>query len=199
MFVAESSQFVMKFFFLSYVLAMCYSQARYNVTVLLFIDESSDKFASRNDLHQMLHKDIFSRKSEVINFTWLKANHTGLDRCQGGVLGALSFIQNHFTTVHGAIFVDITKEGLAFSSLLGNVDILTIGLFQEDEILHTQVKIMHINDRNVVNLFSFPYSRNYQFSLVQSSLAEYFRSSRRLGDLFFFFFTSFRIHNHKLI
>lgn len=143
--MAECSQFVMKFFFLSYVLAMCYSQARYNVTVLLFIDESSDKFASRNDLHQILHKDIFPRKSsEVINFRWLKANHTDLDRSQGGVLGALSFIQNHFTTVHGAIFVDITKERLAFSSLLGNVDILTIGLFEDDEILHTQVKIMYI-------------------------------------------------------
>ena len=156
--MAEASEFLMKLVFLSYVLAMCYSQARYNVTVLIFIDE----FAP-NDLHQMLHKDIFPRKSEEINFRWLKANRTEIDRSQGGVLGALSFIQNRFTTVHGAIFVGITKERLAFSSLLENVNILTIGLLQDDEILHTQVKLMH-----------FFYERNVSEFIFISSFKELF-------------------------
>ena len=123
---------------------MCYPRVSYNVTVLLLIDESSDKFAP-NDLDQMLRNDTFPRKSEVINFIWLKANHTEIDRSQGGVLGALSFIQNHFTTVHGVIIIDITKEKLAFSSLLENVNILTTGLFQDDEILLTKVKVIHIS------------------------------------------------------
>ena len=123
---------------LTYMLAVCYSQASYNVTVLLFLNASCDGKV-HDETHKLLRQEIFPQKSEVVNFRWLKANVTGIDRRQAGVLETLSFIENH-SAAHGAIFVDITKETLVFSSLLENSDILTAGLFQKEGILQTRVK-----------------------------------------------------------
>ena len=96
--------------FLISVLAICYSQATYNATVLLFFNTFCDEYF-HDEIEQMLRQDIFPRKSEVINLRWLKANVTGINRSQAGVLETLLFMENHSTTVEGAIFIDITREG----------------------------------------------------------------------------------------
>ena len=120
------------------MLAVRYSQASYNVTMLLFLNTSCDGNV-HDEIHKLLRQEIFPPKSEVINFRWFKANVTGIDRRQAGVLEALSFVENH-SAADGAIFVDITRENLVFSSLLENSNILTAGLFQKEDILQTQVK-----------------------------------------------------------
>ena len=109
--------------FLISVLAICYSQAAYNATVLLFFNTFCDEYF-HDEIEQMLRQDILPRKSEVINLRWLKANVTGIDRSQTGVLEALLFMENHSTTVEGAIFIDIAREGLAFSSLLEDSNVV---------------------------------------------------------------------------
>ena len=130
--------------FLISVLAVCYSQANYNATVLLFLNTSCDEHF-HDEIEHMLRQDIFPRKSEAINLRWLKANVTGIDRSQAGVLEALLLMENHSRTVEGAIFFDITRERLALSSLLEDSNVVTVGLFQDQEVLRTQVNIMDIS------------------------------------------------------
>ena len=127
------------------MLAICYSQSNYNATVLLFFNTFCDEHF-HDEIEQMLRQDISPRKSEVINLRWLKTNETGIDRSQAGALEALLFMINHFRTVDGAIFIDTTRERLAFSSLLEDSNVVTVGLFQDREVLRTQVNRMHISD-----------------------------------------------------
>lgn len=123
---------------LIYLLTFSLSQASYNVTILLFCNATCDGCVE-NDSHQLFHQDIFPRKSEVINFRWLQANTTSIERSQVGVLSALSFLEDHSMTVDGAIFIDITQDSVAFSSLLESLHILTVGLFQEQGVFRTEV------------------------------------------------------------
>jgi len=88
-----------------------------------------------DEIEQLLRQDIFPRKSEVINLRWLRANVTGIDRSQAGVLESLLFVENHSRTVEGTIFIHITRERLALSSLLEDSNVLTVGLFQDQEVL----------------------------------------------------------------
>lgn len=124
--------------FLIYILAISCSQARYNVTILLFFNASCTE-CLENEADQMLHRDIFPRKSEVINFRWLIGNTTSFKHGHVGVQSALSVVENLSTSVDGAIFIDVTRDSIAFSSLLENSDILTVGLFQDQGTLRTQV------------------------------------------------------------
>ena len=142
--LAKAKCFLILSFLIS-LLAICYSQSNYNATVLLFFNTFCDEHF-HDEIEQMLRQDIFPRKSEVINLRWLKTNETGIDRSQDGTLEALLFMENHSRTVHRAIFVDITRERFAFSSLLEYSNVVTVGLFQDREILRTQVNIMHISD-----------------------------------------------------
>ena len=145
--LAKADRFLIRLQTLSFLISMlakCYSQANYNATVLLFFNTFCDEHF-HDEKEQMLRQDIFPRKSEVINLRWLKANVTGIDRSQAGVLEVLLFIENHSRKVEGAIFFDITRERLALSSLLEDSNVLTVGLFQDQEVLRTQVNIMHIS------------------------------------------------------
>ncbi|KAL9962532.1 hypothetical protein ACROYT_G031640 [Oculina patagonica] len=122
---------------LIYLLALRVSQASYNVTILLFYNATCDG-CIENESHQLFHQNIFPRKSEVINFRWLQANATSIERSEVGVLSALSFLEDHSLTVDGAIFIDITQDSVAFSSLLESLHILTVGVFQEQEVFRTK-------------------------------------------------------------
>ena len=142
--ITKTEAFRLKFktiLLLTYMLAICYSaQASYNVTVLLFVNESYDQHFY-DGLQQMLRQYIFSQKSGVIDFRLLKANVTGIDRGNAGVFESLAFTETLTSAVDGAIFVNIAKEELVFSSLLdAEFNILTVGLFQDEKIIQTQVK-----------------------------------------------------------
>ena len=124
--------------FLIYLLALHRSQAIFNVSILLFYNETCrDECLEKGS--QLFHQDIFPRKSEVINFRWLKVNATNIKRSQVGVFRTLSFLEKHSLTVDGAIFIDITPESVAFTSLLKSLHILTVGLFQEQGVSRTEV------------------------------------------------------------
>lgn len=99
------------------LLALHRSQASYNVTILLFYDETCDE-CIKKEASQLFHQDIFPRKSEVINFRWVKVNATSINRSQVGVFSTLEFLEKHSATVDGAIFIDVTPDSVAFSSLL---------------------------------------------------------------------------------
>lgn len=114
-------------------------RANCNVTIIAFVDQFYGNFLYGKSVHQMLHKEIFPRNPQQVNFVWLKANETRIDRSRAGVLAALSFIQNQSTSVNGALFIGVTREQLVLSSLLENVNILTFGVFQDESILQTQV------------------------------------------------------------
>ena len=73
------------------LLALHRSQASYNVTILLFYDEKCDE-CIKTDPSQLLHQDIFPRKSEVINFRWLKVNATSVERSQVELFNILEFL-----------------------------------------------------------------------------------------------------------
>ena len=123
---------------LIYLLALHRSQASYNVTIMLVYHETCDE-CIKTDPSQLLHQDISPRKSEVINFTWLKVNATSIKRSQVGVLSALEFLEKHSATVDGVIFIDVTPDSVAFTSLLKSLHILTVGLFQEQGGFRTEV------------------------------------------------------------
>lgn len=120
---------------LIYLLALSLSEASYNATILLFCNAT----CGERDADQLFHQDIFPRRSEVINFRWLKANAISIERGQVGVLNVLSFLENHSVTADGAIFVEVTQDSVALSSLLESLHILTIGLFQEQGVFKTEV------------------------------------------------------------
>lgn len=124
---------------LIYLLILSASQASYNVTILLFCNATCDGRIGK-DADQLLHQDLFPRKSSEINFRWLQVNMTSIERNEVGVLGALSFLENHSLTADGAIFMGITQDSVAFASLLESLHILTVGLFQEQGIFRTEVK-----------------------------------------------------------
>jgi len=119
------------------VLALHPSEASFNVTILLFYDETLDE-CLKNEESQLSHRDI-SRKSEVMNFRWVKVNATSIKRSQLGILNTLEFLEKHSATVHGAIFIDVTSDSVAFTSLLKSLHILTVGLFQEQVGFRTEV------------------------------------------------------------
>ena len=129
----------MKLVCITYLLVTRSSQANCNVTVIAFVNHFYGDFLYGKPVHQMRHKDIFPRNPQQVNFVWLKANETRIDRSRAGVLGTLSFIQNRTTSVNGALFVGVTREQLVLSSLLENVNILTFGVFQDESILQTRV------------------------------------------------------------
>ena len=120
------------------LLALHRSQASYNVTILLFYDETCDE-RIKKEASQLSHQDIFPRKSEVINFRWVKVNATSINRSQVGVFSTLEFLEKHSATVDGAIFIDVTPDSVAFSSLLKSLHVLTVGLFQEQGGFRTEV------------------------------------------------------------
>ena len=123
---------------LIFLLSLHRSQASCNVTILLFHDETCDG-CIKTDPSQLPHQDIFPRKSEEINFTWLKVNATSIKRSQVGVFSTLEFLEKHSATVDGVIFIDVTPDSVAFTSLLKSLHILTVGLFQEKGGLRTEV------------------------------------------------------------
>lgn len=125
------------------LLALHRSQARYNVTILLFYDETCDE-CIKKEASQLSHQNIFPRKSEVINFRWVKVNATSINRSQVGVFGTLEFLEKHSATVDGAIFIDVTPDSVAFSSLLKSLHVLTVGLFQEQGGFRTEETVRHI-------------------------------------------------------
>ena len=123
---------------LIYLLALHRSQASYNVTILLFYDETCDE-CTRKDQIQLSNQDIFPRKSELINFRWFKFNATNINRSQVGVFDTLEFLEKHAATVDGVIFIDVAPDSVAFTSLLKSLQILTVGLFQEQGDFRTEV------------------------------------------------------------
>ena len=123
---------------LIYLLALHRSQASYNVTILLFYDETCDE-CTRKDQIQLSNQDIFPRKSELINFRWLKFNATNINRSQVGVFDTLEFLEKDAATVDGVIFIDVAPDSVAFTSLLKSLQILTVGLFQEQRVFRTEV------------------------------------------------------------
>lgn len=120
------------------LLALHRSQASYNVTILLLYDESCDE-CFRKDPSQLSHQDIFPRKSEVIDFRWFQVNATSINRSQVGVFNTLEFLEKLSATVAGVIFIDVTPDSVAFASLLKSLQILTVGLFQEQGVFRTEV------------------------------------------------------------
>lgn len=120
------------------LLALHRSQASYNVTILLVYDEPCDE-CFRKDPSQLYHQDIFPRKSEVIDFRWFQVNATSTNRSQVGVFNTLEFLEKLSATVAGVIFIDVTPDSVAFASLLKSLQILTVGLFQEQGVFRTEV------------------------------------------------------------
>jgi len=120
------------------LLALHRSEASFNVTTLLFYDETFDE-SIKNEGRQPSRRDIFPRKSEVINFRWVKVNATSIKRSQVGIISTLEFLEKHSATVDGAIFIEVTPDSIAFTSLLKSLHILTVGLFQEQEGFRTKV------------------------------------------------------------
>ena len=120
------------------LLALHSSQACYNVTMLLFYDETLDE-CIKKDSSQLSRQDIFPRKFEAINFRWLKVNATSIKRGQVGVLNTLKFLEKHSATVDGVLFIDVTPDSVAFASLLKSLHIVTVGLFQEQGGFRTEV------------------------------------------------------------
>lgn len=123
-----------------FLLALHRSQASYNVTILLFYGETCDNCSIKTDPSQLPHQNIFPRKSEVINFRWLKVNATSIKRSQVGVLSTVEFLEKHSATADGVIFIDVTPDSVAFTSLLKSLHILTVGLFQEQGGFRTEVR-----------------------------------------------------------
>lgn len=157
--IAKTEAFRLKFktiLLLTYMLAICYSaQASYNVTVLLFVNESYDQHFY-DGLQQMLRQDIFSQKSGVVDFRLLKANVTGVDRGNAGVFESLAFTETLTAAVDGAIFVNIAKEELVFSSLLdAEFNILTVGLFQDEKIIQTQESSVHFTRTTFPSVYHY--------------------------------------------
>lgn len=124
--------------FLIYLLALHRSQASFNVSILLFYNETCHEYLEK-EASQLFHQDIFPRKSEVINFRWSKVNATSIKRSQVGVFNTISFLEKHSLTVDGAIFIDVTHDSVAFTSLLESLHILTVGLFQDKGVFRTEV------------------------------------------------------------
>jgi len=126
------------------LLALHRSQASYNVTILLFYDETCDE-RIKKEASQLSHQDIFPRKSEVINFRWVKVNAPNIKRSQVGVFNTLEFLEKHSgPSVDRAIFIDVTPDSVAFSSLLKSLHVLTVGLFQEQGRFRTEETVRHI-------------------------------------------------------
>ena len=166
---------------LIFLLSLHRSQASCNVTILLFYDETCDK-CIKTDPSQLPYQDIFPRKSEVINFTWLKVNATSIKRSQVGVLSTLEFLEKHSTTVDGVIFIDVTPDSVAFTSLLNSLRILTVGLFQEQGGLRTEVT--DISAR--LKCFTLPtYSLNGKTKRYILMLAKYFLARSPQGHVNF--------------
>ena len=120
------------------LLALHRSQASCNATILLFYDELCDE-CFRKDPSQLSHQDIFPRRSEVIDFRWFQVNATSINRSQVGVFNTLEFLEKLSATVAGVIFIDVTQDSVAFASLLKSLQILTVGLFQEQGVFRTKV------------------------------------------------------------
>ena len=142
MFLKNIAQFRLKLNttpFLISVLVFGLTQANYNVTILLFHDTLYNDSIDYLPAHHMFQRDIFPRKSKVINLTWLKTNIAQAERGKVGVLNALYFMEKHYDMVDGAIFLDVTRDSVVFSSLLEISGIPTVGVFQDQEVLLTQV------------------------------------------------------------
>lgn len=120
------------------LLALHRSQASCNATILLFYDELCDECVGK-DPSQLSHQDIFPRRSEVIDFRWFQVNATSINRSQVGVFNTLEFLEKLSATVAGVIFIDVTQDSVAFASLLKSLQILTVGLFQEQGVFRTKV------------------------------------------------------------
>lgn len=116
------------------------SQVSYNVTILIFHNALPNESIVEKARH-MFQLDSFPQTSKVINLTWLQTNASQVKRRKVGVLGTLHFLQNLDDLLDGAIFHEVTKESIAFSSLLEISGIPTFGLFQDQEVLLTQVQI----------------------------------------------------------
>lgn len=132
--------------FLIFSFTACCSQASHNVTVLLLFNTHCNQ-CFYEDAEKVLRQDIFSRSSELIHLKLLKANVSIINRSKSGVFKALSFIERNFDKIDGTVFVDATKEDLVFSSLLEDLNVLTVGLFQDEKLLQTQVKTTRVLKR----------------------------------------------------
>lgn len=145
---SKAGTFGLKFktiWFLIFLFTACCSQTSHNVTVLILFNTHCNQYFYE-EAEKVLRQDIFSRPSELIHLKLLKSNVSQIiNRSKsGGVLEALSFIERNFDKIDGTVFVDATKEDLVFSSVLEDLNVLTVGLFQDEKLLQTQVKTMRV-------------------------------------------------------
>ena len=110
-----------------------------------FTTKLLDECIIKKEASQLSHKDISPRKSEVINFRWVKVNAANIKRSQVGVFNTLEFLEKHSgARVDRAIFIDVTPDSVAFSSLLKSLHVFTVGLFQEQGGFRTEETVRHI-------------------------------------------------------
>lgn len=124
--------------FISTVFVLCNSAGNIDISVSIFLEESN------SDLEEIVHNaiDRYSydhENSSLENHIRLNFSLVSYNRMMDSIL---SLEQHHSTSLRSAIFVHVSKHEMGMSSIMERSNIGTIGLFQTDGILTTQVGII---------------------------------------------------------
>lgn len=108
------------------------------MSVSIFLEESN------SDLEEIVHNAInkynyHHENSSLENNIRLNFSLVSYNRMMHSIL---TQEQHRSTSLHSAIFIHVSKHEMGMSSIMERLNIGTIGLFQTDGILTTQVGII---------------------------------------------------------
>ena len=128
------------FLFITTVFVVCSSLGNLDVGVSIFLGESNSDLGEivRNAItrYNHDHKNSSLEKHVRFNFSFFTYNR---------MVNSILNLEQNLPALHSAIFVHVSQQEMAMSSVMERLKTVTIGMFQDfqkDEIPTTQVSII---------------------------------------------------------